>query len=94
MGRIANTVYTQKDDIGRLERFVTELPSDAHVRITDVHGRIFEGTVIERPALQLFDNANGVQGFNAILRLDDAHAPDGTAYLWLGDIHSIEHMIA
>ena len=49
--------------------------------------------MVERPALQLFDDADGVQGFNAMLRLDDPSAPDGTTYLWLGDIRSIEHLI-
>lgn len=94
MGRLAATVYTQQRDIDRLEHLVIELPSDAYVRVTDAQGRTFEGTVVERPALQLFDHADGEQGFNAMLRLDDPNAPNGTIYLWLGDIRGVEHLIA
>lgn len=93
MGRTAAIVYTEQREIDRLEQLVTHLPGDVHVRITDAEGRKFEGTVVERPAPQLFENAEGDEGFNAMLRLDDPTATEGTRYLWLGDIRNVEHLI-
>lgn len=92
MGRFAATVFTRQPDIDRIERLVTALPSDAQVRIVENNGQVFTGTVIERPAVQLFEDAEGVQGFNAVVRIDDPSAPPWTAYLWLSDIRSVERL--
>lgn len=47
--------------------------------------------MVERPALQLFQNADGEEGFNAVVRIDDPVAPPWTAYVWLSDIREVEH---
>jgi hypothetical protein len=92
MGRFANTVCTNPRDIERLERLVTALPGDTRVRITENDGQVITGTVVERPALQLFEDADGTEGFNAVVRIDDPAAPPWTAYLWLSDIRSVDHL--
>ena len=92
MGRNAAKVYIEPDDIARLERLVTALPSQAQVHVVLQNGDVLSGTVTERPALQLYENALGAEGFNAELRLDDPRAPPWHAYVWLGDIERVERL--
>lgn len=93
MGRQAEKIYTQPGDIARIQRFVVALPSQARVRITMQNGDIIVGTVTERPAAQLFEDASGATGMNAQVRLDDPTAPAWTAYPWLGSIERVERLI-
>lgn len=92
MGRHAPQVYTLAADIARIEGLVTQLPSDAHVCIVLRDGARYSGVVSERPALQLFEDAHGVEGMNAQVRLDDPAAPTWTRYLWLGDVARVESL--
>ena len=92
MGRNAANIYVEPADISRLERLVTELPSQARVQVTLHNGEVLRGTVTERPALQLYENTAGVAGFNAELRLEDPEAPPWQAYVWLGDIERVERL--
>ncbi|MHB8448492.1 MAG: DUF3247 family protein [Rudaea sp.] len=86
-------IYTQPGDIRRIQRFVVELPSQTRVRIRMKGGEIVIGTVTERPAAQLFEDATGAAGMNAQVRLDDPTAPAWTRYLWLGSIERVERLI-
>lgn len=90
MGRSAKTVCTHPREIDRLNRLITELPQGERVRVVENGGQMFSGTVVERPALQLFEDADGNEGFNAVLRLDDPSAPPWDADLWLSDILRVE----
>jgi hypothetical protein len=92
MGRNAPEVYVDPAEIARLESLVTVLPSQAQVRVVLRNGDNLRGTVTERPALQLYEDARGVEGFNAELRLDDPQAPPWQAYVWLGDIERVERL--
>ena len=92
MGRNAAKVYVEPGDVARIERLVAELPSLARVRVTLRNGEVLSGTVTERPALQLYEDAQGSEGFNAELRLDDPVAPPWQAYVWLGDIERVERL--
>jgi len=89
MGRRAEKVFTEPQQIERIERLVTELPSQARVRITMCNGDVVSGTVTERPALQLYEDITGAEGVNAELRLDDP-AVAASIYLWLGDIERVD----
>lgn len=92
MGKYAKTVCTRQDDIDRMERLATELPGETRVRVAIATGQVLTGVVIERPAVQLFENADGVEGFNGVLRLDDPVAPPWSADVWLSDIRSVERL--
>ena len=85
MGRNAAKVYVEPGEIARIEQLVAQLPSQARVRVILRDGDEIRGTVTERPALQLYEDARGVEGFNAELRLDDPQSPPWLAYVWLGD---------
>jgi len=93
MGRRAENVYTARRDIERIQRLVVELPSQAHVRVTMKNGNVITGTVIERPAAQLFEDASGAAGMNGQLYLDDPSVPSWSAHLWLGDVVRVERLI-
>ncbi len=92
MGRFAAIVCTQQDDIARIERLVAELPGEVRVRVTMIDGRVLTGTVVERPALQLFEDSDGTEGFNAVLRIDCPVALPSSAQVWLSDIRAVERL--
>lgn len=92
MGRNATTVYAEPADIARIEDLVTQLPSQARVRLLLRGGTVLTGTVTERPTLQLYLDPHGTEGFNAELRLDDPQAPPWQAYVWLSDIERVEQL--
>ena len=92
MGRNAADVYVEPGEIARIEQLVMQLPSQARVRVILRNGDVISGTVTERPALQLYEDARGVEGFNAELRLDGPQAPPWQAYVWLGDIERVERL--
>ena len=92
MGRNATKVFVEPGEIARIEQLVTQLPSLARVRVILRDGEEITGTVTERPALQLYEDARGVEGFNAELRLDDPHAPPWEAFVWLGDVEKVERL--
>lgn len=90
MSRTAKTVCTQPDEIDRITRLVTEMPTGEVVRIVERNGQIFTGTVVERPCVQLFEDGRGVEGINAVVRIDDPSAPPWSVELWLSDIEAVE----
>ncbi|HEX6794943.1 MAG TPA: DUF3247 family protein [Casimicrobiaceae bacterium] len=92
MARKAKEIFTEPGDIARIERLVTELPQHAHVRITLRNGDVMEGSVVERPTVQVFEDDACDQGINALVRIDDVSTPPQSLYLWLGDIERIDRL--
>jgi len=92
MTRTADRVFTEQRDIDRIEGLIVALPSQARVRITLNNGDVISGTVVERPAAQVFEDAAGNQGINSVLRLDDPSAPVWQVDLWLSDIRRVEQL--
>lgn len=82
-------LYTQKDDIVRMEAMIQQLPDEAVVRLDLNDGGTITGTVAVRPAVQLFRDADGHEGFNAVVRIDDRRRPQVAHYLWLDRIASV-----
>ena len=70
MARIAPRVYLAAADIARLESIATRLPQDARVRVSLEDGRQLAGMVSATPTVQAFFDPRGVEGMNALLRLD------------------------
>jgi len=83
MARVAPRVYLAGGDIARLESIATQLPQDACVRVSLEDGRQLAGMVSATPTVQAFFDPRGVEGMNALLRLDacvdDAGFDDGQA---------------
>ena len=81
MARVAPRVYLAAADIARLEATATQLPQDARVQVAMEDGRQLAGMVSATPTVQAFFDPRGVEGMNALLRLDacfdDAGFDDG-----------------
>lgn len=89
MKEVPQLVYTQQEDLERLEARIVELPDEAVVRIQLRDGQQVEGVVTVRPSMQVFRNAEGVEGFNAVVRIDDRQNPARSYYLWMDQISEI-----
>lgn len=92
MSRTAKTVCTHPREIRRITCLITELPSGGRVRIVERNGQVLTGTVVERPAMQVFEDGDGREGLNAVVRIDDPAAPPWDADLWLTDIRRVESL--
>lgn len=79
-------LYTHQDDIARLEALTLQLPDEACVEVRLTDGDCVTGTVTVRPSVQVFRDADGREGFNAAVRIDDR---ERTHYLWLDRIASV-----
>ena len=47
------------------------------------------GVVSVRPSMQVFRNDEGVEGFNAVVRIDDQKDPGRAYYLWMDQISEV-----
>lgn len=92
MGKIADRIYTDQGDIARLEARTTHLPAEAIVELTMDDGRKLKGLVTVQPTVQTFRNAEGQEGANSLLRLDDLQHPGQSHYLWLDQVRDIFHL--
>lgn len=82
-------LYTQQADIARLEAMIQQLPDEAVVRLDLNDGGNITGTVAVRPTVQVFRGADGEEGFNAVVRIDDRERPQVVHYLWLDRIAAV-----
>jgi len=82
-------LYTRQDDIARLEAMILQLPDEAVVRLDLNDGGSITGTVAVRPSVQVFRDADGQEGFNAVVRIDDRRRPQVAHYLWLDRIATV-----
>lgn len=95
MTRTAKRVFTHAADIAHLQEQIGQLCDGAFVRVTMKDGGIREGTVSERPQAQLFYDPDGIEGTNAVVRLEDpAMDPVGASQheFWLDEIARIERL--
>jgi hypothetical protein len=92
MGRIARTVFTEPDDIQRIERIVDELAVNARVRLHVVVGEPVEGIVTVTPTIQVFKTPDDQEGINGTVKLVDPRQPGWSGLVWLGDILRVEHL--
>lgn len=92
MGRSATKVFTQPADIARLEHWVTELAVNARVRVYCGHTAPQEGVVTVTPTVQVFQDGDGNEGLNGIVKLESDQRPDWGGAIWLGDITGVEHL--
>ncbi|MFC4727443.1 DUF3247 family protein [Coralloluteibacterium thermophilus] len=93
MGAFANNVYTDEATIDAIEARIRELPQSARVKVTLSNGQVYVGTVAERPNIQVFRNADGDEGNNAIVKLEDPLDAHQDAYLWIDEIVKVERVL-
>lgn len=92
METLAPHLYTNAADITLIEQRAHDLVSGARIRITLHDGNLVEGVVAELPVVQQFRDAQGNEGMNGVVRLEDPDVPLWSVYLWLSDIHSVERL--
>lgn len=93
MTRNAQRVHIDPAAIARLESLIAALPNGARVALQLDDGSQVHGIVAARPVLQLFFDAAGREGSNAVLRIEpltgDRFAPSPPRDLWLDTIVAI-----
>ena len=89
MTKIAERVHTDQGEIALIESRIVELNDASAVELSLCDGRKLKGVVTVRPSVQTFRDADGREGVNALLRLDDLHEPGKTHYVWLDQIADI-----
>ncbi len=92
MTNIAERVHTDQAQIARLEERVKQLHDEAVVELEMSDGRIIRGVVAVRPSVQTFRDAEGREGTNAYVRLDDAVQPERWQYIWLDQIERVTRL--
>ncbi|HEV7269453.1 DUF3247 family protein [Pseudoxanthomonas sp.] len=89
MAQAPQHLYTRQADIARMEALIQQLPDEATVEIQLAEGGSITGTVPARPTVQVFQDATGQEGFNAVVRIDDRKRPNVVHYLWLDRIATV-----
>lgn len=92
MGQFAERVYTDAKKIRHLEELVDQLPANGHVVLQLVDGTSYDGVVCARPNVQVFRDHDANEGINGVVRLQRPDVPAWSCYVWLGDIHHVEHL--
>jgi hypothetical protein len=89
MTQLADRVYTDPEQIQRLSRLIEQLPDAGLIDIVLIDGSRRNAVVTTRPSLQTFLDANGNEGINAVVRLDDPKTETDSVYLWLDEVLEI-----
>ncbi|MGH8025295.1 MAG: DUF3247 family protein [Pseudoxanthomonas sp.] len=89
MAQIAERVHTDQREIALIESRIVELNDASAVELSLSDGRKLQGVVTVRPSVQTFRDAEGREGINALLRLDDLHRPGKTHHVWLDQVTGI-----
>lgn len=93
MSRTPPRILVHRDDLDTLERRIVELDDEAVVLLSLATGARIEGIVAARPTLEVFRDAEGQEGHNALLRLDDRAAPEVPHFIWVSEIVDIERVL-
>jgi len=62
------------------------------VELRLVDGTIVTGVVAVRPSVQIFRDAEGREGTNAHVRIDDQEQPERWQYIWLDQIETLTRL--
>ncbi|MCD9006512.1 DUF3247 family protein [Luteimonas sp. XNQY3] len=92
MSQTPPRIFSSREHIDAIERWIVQLDDEARVRVTLEDGSVVEGTVSARPTLEVFRDRDGNEGHNALLRLDDLERPETAHHAWLGDIREVEQL--
>lgn len=89
MSRIAPRIHTDPAVIAQLEAFATQLPQGQCVAVTLDDGSTVRGVVSATATAQVFFDARGNEGLNAIVRIEDLHDQHVDHYLWLDRVRDV-----
>lgn len=89
MSNTAERVHTDQAQIARLQERVQELQGESIVELLLLDGTVVTGVVAVRPSVQTFRDAEGREGSNAFVRIDDQEQPERWQYIWLDQIERV-----
>lgn len=89
MTKIIERVHTDQTEIALIESRIAELDDESIVEISLADGSKLKGVVTARPSVQTFRDAQGREGVNALLRLDDPDRPGRSHQVWLDEVTGI-----
>ena len=92
MSNTAERVHTDQAQIERLHERVRALDDEAVVELRLVDGTLVTGVVAVRPSMQTFRDAEGREGTNAYVRIDDREQPERWQYIWLDQIDRVTRL--
>lgn len=88
MTQLADRVYRDAAQIERLAALIAQLPDEGLIDLQLIDGSWRAAVVTVRPSLQTFFDPEGVEGVNAVLRIDDPGS-GRSDYLWIDEIAAI-----
>lgn len=89
MTKIVDRVHTDQHEIARIESLIARLDDESIVELTLDDGRRLTGLVTVRPTIQTLRDADGREGVNSLLRLDDPQQPGQSQHVWLDQVVDI-----
>lgn len=92
MTKTVERVHHDPVEIARIESLVVELDDASLVEVTTQDGTRHRGIVTARPTVQTFRDADGNEGVNSLLRLDDQDQPGESHLVWLDRIVDVRHL--
>ncbi|MET0717028.1 MAG: DUF3247 family protein [Pseudoxanthomonas sp.] len=92
MTKIVERVHTDQAEIALIEARIARLDDESIVELTLSDGSKLKGVVTVRPTVQTFRDADGTEGINSLLRLEDLDQPGKTHQVWLDQVTEIFHM--
>lgn len=91
MTRRAARVHADPDRIKRLATLCACLDQEERVSMVLDDGRRITGVVLARPSLQTFLDADGNEGLNAVVKLDDVDGSGCPRSYWLDTVVDVRH---
>lgn len=92
MGCFVIKIFMQLVDIVCLEYWVIELVVNVCVCVYCGYMVLQEGVVMVMFMVQVFQDGDGNEGFNGIVRFESVQCLDWDGVIWLGDIIGIEYL--
>ncbi len=92
MSSIAPRVHTDQATITRLESLVSQLSQAERVQITLADGTVMRGLVSAVPSMQIFFDADGTEGSNALVRIEESCDERRFSEVWLDLVSDVVHL--
>ncbi len=92
MTSIAPRVHTDQATIERLESLVAQLSEAERVQVTLADGTVLRGLVSAVPSIQVFYDAKGMEGSNALVRIEESRDERRFTEVWLDQVSDVVHL--
>ncbi len=92
MTRIAPRVHTDQATIVRMEALARQLAEAECVRLTLADGTTLRGLVSAVPSIQVFLDADGTEGSNALVRIEESDGMGRLRDVWLDQVSDVVHL--